>query len=191
MMLVAGALSVVILFTYPQWRAYVPNLSRAVAFPGASDDQRRVLGDMDGRLAATAYTAMLTPVPIPTLRQAPVPGNGAQPILDGNFRSVDALRSGAGTVTIYRLPTDDLVLHLNEFTVTNAPGLEIILSASDNPINTEEMRLNNVDFKVGDLMGTIGAQQYELPFGLELQLYRSVVIYSSALDMIYSVAPIS
>jgi hypothetical protein len=44
--------------------------------------------------------------------------------------------------------------------------------------------------EIGILKGTNGNQNYELPPQLDLQSYGSVVIYSPALDMIYSVAPL-
>jgi hypothetical protein len=66
----------------------------------------------------------------------------------------------------------------------------VVLSAAAQPLTVEEMRQSELDIDLGQLAGNTGNQHYEIPADTDLAQYRSVVIYSATLNMIYSYAPL-
>lgn len=188
-LLILGALIVALLFTFPLWRGVFRTGEASVPFALASAEQRRVLQSLpNAESAATAYAALLTVVPVPTENQPPpVPPEG-QPVLRGEFQTLDALHAGQGDVVLYRLPDDSVLLRLENFGVTNAPGLNVYLSGSEAPRTIQELGGAVPEFLVGALVGNIGPHQFAIPRELRLERYRSVVIVSEGLQSIYSYA---
>lgn len=186
--LILGALVVVLLFTFPLWRTLLRSSSSQRAFPDASDAQREVLlKEKDRNLAATAYVSLLVTVPAPTgVPTAP----GLDAILVGRFTEIDAVHKATGRVRLYRLTDQSIILRLEDsFDVTNAPGLSVYLSGNNAPATVADLQTQVASpFKVGDLAGSSGEQQFVIPGQLRLDRYRSVVIVSEALNRIYTFA---
>ncbi len=144
----------------------------------------------------------LAPTPTPTLDPAIADimadlgmeqiGVGIDPhiIMAGNFTTIDAMHRGEGTASIYRFSETQLVLRLDPFNVTTGPDLRVILSEHEAPRTSAEALLPTyVD--LGPLRGPSGAQNYEIPPETDLGRYRSVVIYSMSLNIVYSTATLS
>lgn len=184
-----GALIVLALFTFPTWRTLFVRPEEGVPFPLTSPERRALLLQQPNRaVAATMYFSSLTAQPVPTEQQpAPVPSD-AQVILSARFAPIDALRSARGNVTVYRLIDDSVLLRLDDLEVTNAPQLAVYLSSSESPQSIEELGGIVPEFLVGELSGTLGAQQFVIPRELRLERYRSAVIVSEGLQLIYGVA---
>jgi hypothetical protein len=186
-----GALAVVLLFTYPFWRTILRRTTPVRAFALASDAQREIFLKMSDRnIAATAYAAMLTPVPVPTNDQPEeVPLANIDASLSGEFIEIDAVHRAEGTVNLYRLADGTVLLRLeNDFNVTNAPGLNVYLSGAEAPLTKSDLSTGAPEFLVGPLIGSSGSQQFNVPKELRLERYKSVVLYSEPLNMIYSSA---
>jgi hypothetical protein len=191
-----GAIVVALLFTYPVWRKLMTGRASAEAFGEASDAQKEVFSKISkdkeiGReAAATIYVSMLTKVvPAPTSEQpTPVLPN-AQIIRSGDFTEIDAVRTGKGSVKLYRSADGSLMLRLDDFSVTNGPDLAVYLSSAVAPKTRDELSSGGMpEFRVGPLKGNQGNQQYNIPKELKVANYRSVVIFSDALRVIYSSA---
>jgi Electron transfer DM13 len=183
-----GAVVVALLFTFPVWRTLLRSSSTQRAFPLASDAQRELLlKEKDRNLAGTAYAALLVTVPAPT-GVPTVPGVDA--ILAGRFTEIDAIHRATGRVRLYRLTDQTLVLRLEDsFAVTNAPQLAVYLSGNEAPLAVTDLITSAASpYKVGELVGSVGEQQFTIPSQLRLDFYRSVVIVSEGLNQIYSVA---
>jgi len=188
-----GALIVAALFTYPSWRGAFNRPAQERPFANVSEVQREIFQKMpDRNLAATAYAAILTPAPAPTYPGGTPAPVGVDPSLTGRFTKLDDVRTAQGVVRIYRQIDQTVILRLEDgFQVSNAPGLRVILSASENPTKQEEFSAQGVSaFAVGALKGSIGAQEFVIPRELPLEVYRSVVLYSEPLGQIYSIAPL-
>jgi len=188
-----GAIVVALLFTYPVWRKFMTGRASAEAFGEASDAQKEVFSKISkdkeiGReAAATIYVSMLTKVvPAPTSEQpTPVLPN-AQIIRSGEFAEIDAVRTGKGDVKLYRSADGSLLLRLDDFSVTNGPDLAVYLSSAVAPKTRDELSSGGMpEFRVGPLKGNQGNQQYNIPKELKVVNYRSVVIFSDALRVIY------
>ena len=188
-LLILGALIVALLFTFPLWRSLFRAGELSVPFALASAEQRSVLHSLpNAEFAATAYTALLTVVPVPTESEPPAVPPEAQPVLRGQFQTLDAVHTGQGDVVLYRLPDDSVLLRLENFGVTNAPGLNVYLSGNEAPRTIEELGGAVPEFLVGALLGSVGRHQFSVPRELRLERYRSVVIVSEGLQSIYSYA---
>jgi hypothetical protein len=187
-----GALIVALLFTFPLWRKVFTGRSQNVLFALADSAQREVLLRMPDREAASrAYSAMLTAVPVPTQAQPGSIPRGAQVIVTTDFKKLDALHLAEGKVTIYRLIDDSILMRFSPFKVTNGPQLTVYLSASKDPKTVNDLGSLVPEFKVGELKGSTGDQDYVIPKELPLSRYNSVVIFSEGLQVVYSSAPLN
>ena len=107
----------------------------------------------------------------------------------GDFRDADRFHKGAGRATIYRGPDGVHLLRLEDFNVTNGPGLHIILTPDPDPQNREEVHAAGyVD--LGSLKGNVGNQNYPVPDDVNIGAIGSVVIYCAPFHVIFSVAPL-
>lgn len=187
-----GAIIVAALFSFPLWRQFIPSGSNTgQIFPQLPDNQREILLKIKDRgAAATAYVAALTPAPAPT--SADPPPQLSDSVTRGRFRGLDAFHQAAGTVRLYRLPDQSLLVRLEDgFRVTNAPNLILVLSPNGEPVTPESLDgPNESRFVVGELLGNSGDQTFTLPAQLRIERYRSVVIVSRALNTLYGVAPL-
>jgi len=199
LLLTLGALIVLALFTYPTWRKFLSARQTTTAdFANISADQRSLLLQLrrtpgaSPQIAQTVYAAMIITVPAPT-SDAPTPdSSNAQPIKSGGFVNIDAIHTATGTATLYRLADNSLLLRLEDFNVTNGPGLTIYLSAAVAPLTASDLATGQLQIKIGVLKGTTGPQNYtRLPPELDLTRYKSVVIYSELLKTVYSSAPLN
>jgi hypothetical protein len=118
-------------------------------------------------------------------------GVGLNPhiIRAGDFAVIDPLHQGHGTASIYWFSESQQFLRLDNFEVSNGPDLRVILSQQDTPRTSAETLLPSyVD--LGPLKSPSGAQNYEIPATEELAKYKSVVIYSTSLNIVFTSAPL-
>ncbi len=111
---------------------------------------------------------------------------------------LDAIHNARGRVQLFRIVTLDqrgevAFLRLDsgiegDFTVSNAPNLNlrVYLSTELNPTGGDDFE--NTALDLGQLKGNIGRQNYDLSTDLDLEQYRSVVIYNPEYDQIFGIA---
>jgi hypothetical protein len=133
---------------------------------------------------------------LPTLRDkevdetvatgAPVREAKARPaenvqVASGSFQSV--AHDGRGDVAVVRLAGGKRVVTLTDFETSSGPDLRLYLSTGD----PADGGLG--DFKdLGALKGNKGNQQYELPRGLDLRRYSTVVVWCRAFSVPFTSA---
>jgi hypothetical protein len=108
-----------------------------------------------------------------------------QVLATGQFEDYDDFHQGSGTATIYELEDGGQVLRLENFEVTNGPDLHVLLVPGDNPSGRDDIT-GYID--LGSLKGNIGDQNYEIPDGIDVGSYGSVVIYCLPFHVVFSVA---
>jgi hypothetical protein len=138
----------------------------------------------------TPLPTATTPPPAPTATATTAPtATPAGPVAlgSGQFTVVDALHKGAGTATIYRLADGRRIVRLEGFSVTNGPDLFVYLSGHPEPRSSGQLH-ETADFEVARLKGNVGDQNYELPPDLDLEQFRSVVIYCKRFTTVFSTA---
>jgi hypothetical protein len=119
-------------------------------------------------------------------RPSPRPEEGPRNVLlaRGSFESV--AHSASGTASTIRRASGGNVLTLTSFEVDNGPDLRVYLVAG--PARSES---EVDDFEdLGALKGNKGDQQYELPRGLDLDRYSTVVIWCRAFSVNFARAPL-
>jgi hypothetical protein len=119
-------------------------------------------------------------------------GIGIDPhiIIAGDFQTIDAMHRGTGTASIYQFSETQRVLRLEPFEVTSGPDLRVLLSEHKAPHTSAEALLPTYA-DLGALKSQRGSQNYEIPPGLDVRAYHSVVIYSMSLNIVYSTATLT
>jgi hypothetical protein len=103
----------------------------------------------------------------------------------GAFQSV--AHSASGTASVIRRDEGGRVLTLTSFEVDNGPDLRVYLVAGP---ARDESEVDDYE-DLGALKGNKGNQQYELPRGLDLDRYETVVIWCRAFSVNFARAPLS
>jgi Electron transfer DM13 len=103
----------------------------------------------------------------------------------GGFEPV--AHSVTGTATTIRRARGGRVLTLTDFEVDNGPDLRVYLVAGPARDESEV----EVFEDLGALKGNKGNQQYELPRGLDLDRYSTVVIWCRAFSVNFARAPLT
>lgn len=108
----------------------------------------------------------------------------------------DAIHNARGRVQLIRIVTLDqqgevLFLRIDsgaegDFSVTNGPNLFVYLSPELNPEGGDIFE--DRALQVGELKGNVGRQNYDLDTELDVQQYRSVVIYDPTFNQIFGIA---
>src|SRR5258708_19418715 len=147
-LLAAGALIVLVLFTFPLWRVSLVAPGPKGSFALANDAQREAFSKISksngGAVPATAYWAMLTAIPAPTAEQPTPSLPDAVPVRSGEFVSLDAVRQATGTVTLYRSADGSLLLRFDNFLVTNGPQMAVYLVGTAAPLPKNHLHLPTV-----------------------------------------------
>lgn len=92
-----------------------------------------------------------------------------------------------GTATTIRTANGRRVLTLTNFEVDNGPDLRVYLVAG--PAH-DESEVNDFE-DLGALKGNRGNQQYDLPRGLDLERYTTVVVWCRAFSVNFARAPLT
>jgi hypothetical protein len=99
----------------------------------------------------------------------------------GSFESI--AHSGTGNAAVVELPGGKRMLTLTDFETDSGPDLRLYVSTG-NPASGDLG-----DFEdLGALKGNIGNQQYELPAGLSLDRYSTVVVWCRAFSVAFTSA---
>jgi Electron transfer DM13 len=103
----------------------------------------------------------------------------------GRFESV--AHPAEGTATTIRTAAGRRVLTLTSFEVDNGPDLRVYLVAGP---ARDESEVDDFE-DLGALKGNKGNQQYELPRGLDLDRYTTVVVWCRAFSVNFARAPLT
>ncbi len=147
-----------------------------------------IAGDMEA--AATEEVDPLIADLLAALEQESL-GVGEEPVVirAGDFIALDAQRQAEGVATIYQIGDTRRVLRLEPFRVTNGPDLRVLLSEDKTPrTGAEALQPSFID--LGPLQSIDDVQNYAIEQEVDLDKYRSVVIYSMSLNIIYTTAPL-
>lgn len=103
--------------------------------------------------------------------------SGSQPatrvLSTGRFRSYEHATSGRALVL--QLPDGHRYVRFDRFSTSNGPALKVYLSAA--PATGPGDAFDDRYLSLGDLKGNIGEQNYAIPRDVDLDRYRSVVVW--------------
>lgn len=204
LVILLGALVVVATFTYPRWRPFFIRQVDEERFPGLNSQQQPsflalpteqqgafydLMATADATMVVGMVQAAILPDQIvPTASQGMPQMTDPSAVAIGTFKEIDAIHKASGKVTIYQLPDNSKVLRIEDFRVTNGPGLRLILTRKADPVTAADVGLDYYD--LGALQGNVGNQNYNVPTEVDLTQYLGVVIYSKSLQVVYSSAAI-
>ena len=117
-----------------------------------------------------------------------VPAERSEPseLARGSFVSLDHGTSGA--VQVLEVGDGDRVVRLEGLATDNGPDLYLYLST--NPADGEEQAFDDEFVNLGRLKGNQGDQNYELPAGVDLDRFSSVVIWCDRFNSAFGAAAI-
>jgi hypothetical protein len=108
----------------------------------------------------------------PVVTEAPVPQ--IVTLADGSFIPRGRY-SGEGQALVLNDGSEQRFLRFENFSTDNGPDLRVYLSASD--ANGDSGAFDDDFVDLGVLKGNIGDQNYEIPVGVDLSVYDTVVVW--------------
>ncbi|CAN0537534.1 unnamed protein product, partial [Scytosiphon promiscuus] len=106
-------------------------------------------------------------------------------IFEGNFKPV--AHGAEGTATIYDMGEGNRVMRFTDFAVSNGPDVHVYLVAADDPMDSDTVKESEV-YELGSIKGNIGNQNYELGPDIDLDKFKSVVIWCKRFGVNFAVA---
>jgi hypothetical protein len=122
--------------------------------------------------------------PMASAPAAAGPRSPTRTLSTGRFRSYEHATSGRARVL--ELPDGRRYVRLDRFSTSNGPALKVYLSAASATGPGDAFDDRYVD--LGDLKGNIGEQNYAIPRGVDLDRYRSVVVWCKRFSVPFGAA---
>lgn len=171
------------------------NNAQQAAFASLPPEQqsayRALLNEIAPARAASVVIAALQPRTTLPKDEAQMP-NMQSPVVvaGGSFQRIDAVRYAQGSVSVFRGADGAQVMRFENFSMPSALDLRVYLSTADAPRDFAALSSAGSEFEAGLLRASFGDQNYPLPNRVAATEYRSVVLYSPTLDLVYSYAPL-
>jgi hypothetical protein len=141
--------------------------------------------------AAPVFDSQSEPAPSTTAEpgaEAPPATTPPEPVIEtlaaGSFVSLDHGTSGNATVLGDGSP--QRFLRLTDFATDNGPDVNVYLTTT--PPDGEESTFDDDFVDLGDMRGNVGDQNYEIPAGVDLGRYSTVVIWCVRFDSAFGAA---
>jgi hypothetical protein len=141
--------------------------------------------------AAPVFDSQAEPAPSTTVPAEATAEDVATPppptieaLAAGSFVSLDHGTSGDATVLGDGSP--QRFLRLTGFATDNGPDVNVYLSTT--PPDGEESTFDDEFVDLGDLRGNVGDQNYEIPSGVDLERFHTVVIWCVRFDSAFGAA---
>jgi hypothetical protein len=123
----------------------------------------------------------------PAVSAAPVPSDlpTFEPtvIRQGEWSGADSFHFAMGNALLIETEPGNYVLRVEDFSVRNGPDLFVLLSPSN---GYQDSALN-----LGNLKGTDGAFNYEIPEGADLSLFKSAIVWCRQFDVLFGHAELT
>ncbi len=138
--------------------------------------------------------ATTEPIAPPTATVAPaVPASTSPPVAQiatlaqGSFISRD--HRGEGTALVLGDGSTQRFLRFENFATDNGPDLNVYLTTTD--AAGEESTFDDDFVDLGNLTGNVGDQNYEIPTGVDLSIYNTVVVWCVRFDSAFTAADLA
>jgi hypothetical protein len=113
-------------------------------------------------------------------------GTGPEVLARGRFISLE--HQSSGRALVLRLAGGKRFLRFEDFSTSNGPDLRVYLSAKP---ASDDWRGYDRDFvDLGDLKANVGNQNYQIPADVDLDRYRSAVVWCRRFTVGFAVAPL-
>jgi Electron transfer DM13 len=108
-------------------------------------------------------------------------------LAEGSF--IDRAHATSGTAVVLNDGTEQRFLRFEDFETENGPDLNVYLSSAPPDAPDGDLDADYVD--LGDLKGNIGDQNYEIPPGVDLDRYSTVVIWCVRFTVAFGAAELA
>jgi hypothetical protein len=122
--------------------------------------------------------------PVAGALAAPDARRASRVLSTGRFRSYEHATSGR--TRVLELPDGRRYVRFDRFSTSNGPALEVYLSAA--PAIGPGDAFDDRYLSLGDLKGNIGEQNYPIPRDVDLDSYRSVVVWCKRFSVPFGAA---
>jgi hypothetical protein len=132
-------------------------------------------------------TDLVRPTAPPTSSEPVLPSDTTPDVVTlfgGSF--VDRSHPARGTAVVLGDGTDQRFLRFEDFATDNGPDLNVYLSTASADSPADEFDDDFVD--LGNLRGNIGTQNYEIPAGVSIERYGTVVIWCVRFEVAFGAA---
>lgn len=121
--------------------------------------------------------------------EATPPLPAAEPVVlaQGEFHALS--HPGSGIANVLELGDGQRILRLEAFATDNGPDLFVWLSSAE--ADAEESAFTEDFVDLGRLKGNQGNQNYDIPADVDLERYRSVVIWCRRFSVGFTAAPLN
>ena len=102
-------------------------------------------------------------------------------VLEGEWVGADEFHFARGRALIIEIAPGEYVLRVEDFSIRNGPDLFVYVSADPAGYTPQAVKL-------GGLLATDGAFNYEIPSGMSLEEIRSVVVWCDAFAVLFATA---
>jgi hypothetical protein len=102
-------------------------------------------------------------------------------IAKGEFHGADDFHFGRGQALLIETTPGQFTLRFEDFSVRNGPDLFVYLSTDSAGYSEDALLL-------GDLKGTDGAFNYDIPSGTDVSQYKSAVVWCKAFSVLFATA---
>jgi hypothetical protein len=190
----AGLLAVVLAIGVPTgWYTVSPLFDREtvceaspLAGAGSGSEKCEGVAVAAGRTATSPTPAgtpgtLVTATPEATAAATNAPAFEASVVSQGEFRGADDFHFGRGKALLIETAPDAYTLRFEEFSVRNGPDLFVYLSTDPNGYSDDGLLL-------GELKGTDGAFNYDVPEGTDISRYKSAVVWCKAFSVLFATA---
>ncbi len=138
--------------------------------------------EVEAEMETAAETTATSDEEMPTEMEA------ATALANGEFVDIDRLHQGSGSATIYELADGTRVLRFVNLDVTNGPDLRVLLAEHAEPRSGDDLNSGAGYIELDRLKGNKGNQNYEIPDGVDIASFGSVVIYCDPFHVVFSYA---
>ena len=132
-----------------------------------------------------------SPDPAPPVTEAPVVTEAPTPeivtLAQGSFIPRD--HPGEGTASVLTDGSEQRFLRFENFSTDNGPDLRVYLSNTD--ANADSGTFDDDFIDLGVLKGNIGDQNYEIPPGVDLGVYDTVVVWCVRFSSAFTAADLA
>lgn len=104
--------------------------------------------------------------------------------VQGEFHGADDFHFGRGKALLIETAPGTYVLRFEDFSVRNGPDLFVYLSPNPNGYTDEALEL-------GELKGTDGAFNYDVPAGTDVSAFKSAVVWCKAFGVLFATATLA
>lgn len=120
----------------------------------------------------------------PAAAGRPVKPAGPRTLASGTFTSFE--HDTNGQAKVIDLGGGKRILRFEDFSTSNGPDVRVYLSAA--PATSDGDRFDDRYVELGELKGNIGNQNYTIPASLNLDRYRSAVVWCKRFSVAFGAA---